>query len=182
MNTKKFLLLLLIVFSVHQIMIAAPPGDEGKTIFTARCAACHNVNKQVTGPALAGVAERRSIDWIINFVHSSQTMVGKGDATALEVYTKFNKIPMPDHKDLSEADIKNIVQYIKAETKTGMEKAAVVKPGKNHSAYLPMTIKGDYYFLLSYIAAVMILVGVLYFAVSVGTYKEKVNENMNIHF
>jgi mono/diheme cytochrome c family protein len=182
MKTKKSLLLLLIVFSVHQIMIAAPPGDEGKTIFTARCAACHNVNKQVTGPALAGVSERRSIDWIINFVHSSQTMVGKGDATALEVYTKFNKIPMPDHKDLSEADIKNIVQYIKAETKTGTEKAVVVKSGKQHPAYLPTTIKGDYYFLVSYLAAVMFLVGVLYFSVSVGTYKQKVNENINIQF
>jgi cytochrome c2 len=182
MKTKKFLVMLMMVFSVHQIVAAAPPGDEGKTIFTARCAACHNVNKQVTGPALAGVAERRSIDWIINFVHSSQTMVSKGDATALEVYTKFNKIPMPDHKDLSETDIKNIVQYIKTETKTGTEKVAVVKSGKQHPAYLPLTIKGDYYFLLSYLAAVMILAGVLYFAVSVGTYKEKVNENINIQF
>jgi cytochrome c2 len=180
MKTKKFLLMLMMVFSVHQIVTAAPPGDEGKKIFTARCAACHNVNKQVTGPALAGIAEKRSMDWIINFVHSSQTMVSKGDAAALEVYTKFNKIPMPDNKDLSETDIKNIVEYIKAETKTGSEKTAVVKSGKQHPAYLPLTIKSDYYFLLSFLAVVAVLMGVLYFAVSVGTYKEKVNKNMNM--
>lgn len=174
MKIKKFLLMLMMVFSVHQIVTAAPPGDEGKTIFTARCAACHNVNKQVTGPALAGIDEKRSIDWIINFVHSSQAMVSKGDTAALAVYNKFNKIPMPDHQDLSETDIKNIVQYIKAETKTGTEKTAVVKSGKQHPAYLPLTIKNDYYFLLGFLAVVAVLIGVLYFAVSVGTYKQKV--------
>ena len=30
-------------------------SKEGKTIFSTRCAGCHNVNKTLTGPALAGV-------------------------------------------------------------------------------------------------------------------------------
>jgi cytochrome c2 len=180
MKTKKLSVMLMTIFSFHQIILATPPGDEGKTIFTARCAACHNVNKQVTGPALAGIAEKRSINWIIDFVHSSQAMVSKGDTAALTVYNKFNKIPMPDHKDLSETDIKNIVQYIKAETKTGLEKSAVVKSGKQSPAYLPLTIKGNYDFLISFIAVVVILIGVLYFAVSVGTYTQQVNEKMDM--
>ena len=67
----------------------------------------------MTGPALAGVDQRRSIDWIINFVHSSQTVIKNGDAYAVALYQKFNKVQMPDHPDLSPGDIKNIVAYIK---------------------------------------------------------------------
>ena len=63
---------------------AAPPVEEGKTIFAARCASCHNVNKVLTGPALAGVHERRSIDWIVSFVKSSQAMVKSGDKDAID--------------------------------------------------------------------------------------------------
>src|SRR5215213_6546277 len=92
------------------VLHAAPPAEEGKTIFTSRCAGCHNVNKQVVGPALAGVNQRRSLDWIINFVHSSQTVIQKGDKDAVALFKQFNNIPMPDHKDLSEGQIKNLVE------------------------------------------------------------------------
>jgi cytochrome c2 len=55
-------LIVLISFLVIVIHAKADPIDPGKSIFTSRCAGCHNVNKQLTGPALAGVHERRSID------------------------------------------------------------------------------------------------------------------------
>src|SRR5688572_6757319 len=73
------------------------PPKDGKLIFNSRCAACHNVNQVLTGPALAGVHDRRSMDWIIKFVRSSQAMVKNGDKDAVAIYEKFNKIPMPDH-------------------------------------------------------------------------------------
>ena len=96
------LLLTLFVFST-------PPLDEGKALFTSRCASCHNVNKIVVGPALAGVSERRTEDWIIHFVHSSQSVIKGGDQKAIELYEKFNKVPMPDHLDLSAESIKDIL-------------------------------------------------------------------------
>jgi cytochrome c2 len=88
------LLLTLCVFSI-------PPVEEGKALFTTRCASCHNVNKVVVGPALAGVSERHTEDWIVHFVHSSQTLIKGGDKPAIDLYEKFNKVPMPDHTDLS---------------------------------------------------------------------------------
>ena len=33
-------------------------SQDGKALFQANCAACHAVNKQLTGPALAGVEDR----------------------------------------------------------------------------------------------------------------------------
>src|SRR5215216_341188 len=141
MKTKIFLLTLFIAFCFS--INAAPPSEDGKTIFTARCASCHNVNKQLTGPALAGVYDRRSIDWIIKFVHSSQTVVKGGDQYAVALFEKFNKIPMPDHADLTDDNIKSIVEYVKSESKTGIEKAPFAKPGKLRPAYLPLSISKD---------------------------------------
>ena len=102
--------------------IAAPPAEEGKAIFTSRCTGCHNVNKMVVGPALAGVDQRRPIDWIVNFVHSSQKVVKSGDPYAVSLFNKFNKIQMPDHPDLTSDNIKSIVEYIKVEAKASAEK------------------------------------------------------------
>jgi mono/diheme cytochrome c family protein len=104
------------------IVMAAPP-DEGKKIFTTRCAACHTINKQLVGPALGGVDTRHDINWIISFVKSSQIMINKGDKDAVVLFTKFNRVPMPNHPDLTDNNIKDIIAYIKAET----QKAVVTK-------------------------------------------------------
>lgn len=172
MKTKQYLIAILLLASFKFTAKANPPADEGKTIFISRCAACHNVNKQLTGPALAGLSERRSIDWIINFVRSSQAMVVKGDTAAVSLFNKYNKTAMPDHTDLSETDIKSIVEYIKKETKTDpVNKTPFEIPGKRRPTYKPVDITRDYEFLLSYLGGVFLLMGVLYFAVSVNSYK-----------
>lgn len=105
--------------------IAAPPSEEGKAIFTSRCTGCHNVHKMVVGPALAGVDQRRPIEWIINFVHSSQKVVKSGDPYAVALFNKFNKIQMPDHPDLTADNIKSIVEYIKVEASATSQKPTV---------------------------------------------------------
>ncbi len=168
MQTKFFLLgfLMLSVFSLK----AAPPVEEGKQIFTSRCAACHNINKVLTGPALAGVHDRRSEDWIISFVKSSQTMVKSGDKDALAVFEKFNRIPMPDHSDLSDESIKNVIEYIKAEGKTAAaETAPFARPSEKKSTYLPLTTK-DYAYFIVLLGAIFLLIGSLWFAVKVKEY------------
>ena len=143
------------------ISFGNPPLDEGKTIFTSRCAGCHNVNKTLTGPALAGVDQRRSLEWIISFVHSSQSLIKKGDRDAVALFEQFNKIPMPDHADLSADNIKSIVEYIKSEaTSTTVEAAPFSKPAKLHPAYSPQSLY-TYFFFITFIALVLVLIAVL---------------------
>jgi cytochrome c551/c552 len=171
MKTKAILFSLsfLVIFSAS----ATPPAETGRLIFTARCAGCHNVNKQLVGPALAGVLERHSIDWIVNFVHSSQTVIKSGDKTAVALFEKFNKIQMPDHRDISEADIHSIMDYIKAETKVGGgDVAPFAKPGKLHPAYLPLSIT-NYTFFISYVSVVLLLAGGLVALVNVQELQRK---------
>jgi cytochrome c551/c552 len=160
-----------ILFSLSLFLIlsaaATPPAETGRLIFTSRCAGCHNVNKILTGPALAKVYERHTIDWIVNFVHSSQTVIKGGDKTAVALFEKFNKIQMPDHKDLSADDIKSVVEYIKMEEKSGGTDAApFARPGKLRPAYLPIAIT-NYKFFVTYVAVVLMLVGALVALVNV---------------
>ena len=166
----KWLLILLgiLIIGIDKVSAYNPPLEKGKEIFSLRCAACHNVNKQLTGPALAGVDERRSMSWIVSFIRSSQSLVKSGDKDAITVFEKFNKIPMPDHADLTEENIKDIIAYIKSEAKPEVAiTAPFAKPGKLQPKYLPLSIKKDYGFFISYGAVVGLLIAVLLFAVHV---------------
>jgi mono/diheme cytochrome c family protein len=154
-----------------------PPVKDGKAIFTTRCAACHNVNKVLTGPALAGIDERRSIDWIINFVHSSQAMVKKGDKEAIAVYEKFNKIPMPDHPDLTDENIKSIVEYIKSESKpAGTDKAPFSKPSVKKANHLPISFTKNFWPLMGVLASILLLIATLLFAAKVSSMKREMEK------
>lgn len=166
---NKFFITILFLFPLTAL--ANPPVEEGKSIFLSRCAACHNVNKQLTGPALAGIHERRSIEWIVNFVSSSQSMIRGGDKDAIAVFEKFNKVPMPDHSDLTEENIKNIVEYIKAESKPVVEETPVRKPPVKEFGYLPLSLKNDWLFFAVFLLAVFFLVSALTYAVKVRNLK-----------
>ena len=169
----KFPLLFLSILSAITIF-AVPPVEEGKSIFISRCAACHNINKTLTGPALAGVDQRRSIDWIINFVHSSQTMVKNGDKDAVALFNQFNHIPMPDHNDLTDEQIKSVVDYIKTETKpVEEEKAPFAKPSRLRPNYTPLTSK-NYGFFIAFLSVITLLIGTLLFAIRVKEYERMV--------
>ena len=170
---KAKIVLLVFFFIASTVAIAAPPAEEGKAIFAARCASCHNVNKTLTGPALAGLDERRSMDWIVKFIQSSQTLVKNGDKDAIALFEKFNKIPMPDHSDLSADKIANIVDYIKAESKIEEAKAPFAKPSKLRPAYTPLSISNDYAFFIGFLAIVGLLIAVLLFAVQLKQYDRK---------
>jgi cytochrome c551/c552 len=154
---------------------AHPPAEEGKTIFASRCASCHNVNKILTGPALAGVHERHTLDWIVNFVRSSQSVIKSGDKEAVALFEKFNKIPMPDHPDLGKDDVQNIIEFIKEESKNaGVDKAPFSKPLKMKPMYKPISID-DYGFFIAYLAVVAILILALLFAVQLKQYEREMH-------
>jgi mono/diheme cytochrome c family protein len=169
MKTKSLLLLLLMA-GIAGGVVYADPVEAGKTIFSTRCAACHNINKVIIGPALAGVDQRHPIEWIVSFVHGSQSMVKAGDKDAVALFEKFNKVPMPDHPDLKEEDIKGIVAYIKSESKSAETTAApFAKPGKRRADNRPLS-KDDAYFFLVYLGTVAMLIRALVYAVQIKTY------------
>lgn len=88
-------------------------AQDGKALFQANCASCHNPLKDATGPALKGMDERvPSKEWLYKWVHNSAAVIASGDKYANEIYTKWNKTAMTSFPNLTEAEIDAIVVYV----------------------------------------------------------------------
>lgn len=162
---RKKIMISILTLLLTRYVYSIPPVNEGKMMFTTRCASCHNVNSVIVGPALAGVADRHTEDWIVHFVHSSQTLIKGGDLTAIALYEKFNKATMPDHPDLSPENIQRILAYIKSEAKASVA-ASSFRPDKIHPHYTPISIT-DYTFFAVYLGLVFLMAGSLFALVKV---------------
>ncbi|RFS26589.1 cytochrome c [Chitinophaga silvatica] len=173
MNSKITLLLLLVFTQVY--CFAANP-EEGKKLFQARCASCHNVNKKLTGPALKGVEERHSETWIINFVKSSQKMIKAGDRDALEVFNQNNQVVMPDHPDLTDDMIRDILDYVKEEaSKAPADEAPFARPTEKEPNLMPLTIY-NFPFMVAYLLLVAIMIILLIFLVNLKSYEKHMQD------
>ncbi len=100
------------------------PGDEasitaGEELFNSNCKVCHSVHTQVIGPALKNVYERRSVDWILNYVPNAQAVIDSGDEYAVNLFKQFNGVLMTPFPNLKEDQILDILAYIQAETIKG---------------------------------------------------------------
>jgi heme/copper-type cytochrome/quinol oxidase subunit 2 len=85
----------------------------------------------VIGPALKGVYDRRSEEWIIKFVHNSQAVIKSGDEYAVKLYNEYNQTVMTAFPQLKDDQIRSIIAYIKeAET----AKAAAAAPAAGGGA------------------------------------------------
>ena len=89
-------------------------AESGQQIYQSNCVACHTIGGgRLVGPDLAGVHTKRTQIWLEKFVKSSQSMVKGGDADAIAVFEKYNKIVMPD-STISDDQIKAVLGYIKS--------------------------------------------------------------------
>ena len=101
--------------------------NQGEVTFKQICAACHTVGKgRLVGPDLMNIHQRRTDDWLLRFIKSSQTVIKGGDAYADSLFKAYNQVMMPDQTALSEAQMKEVLAYIQA---TSTEGAASVSPG-----------------------------------------------------
>lgn len=72
------------------------------------------VNKDMTGPALRGVESR----WpdkkkLYAFIRNSEAII-KTDAYAHNLWLQYNQTMMNKHPDLSDAQIQQVLDYIKS--------------------------------------------------------------------
>ena len=127
--SKRTLLGLLLTCGALVLFSSPASAQSGEELFKKTCAACHTIGEgNRVGPDLKGVTERRSEEWLIKFIKSSQTMINEGDPVAVKLFNEFNKTPMPDapHTD---AEIKEILAFIKGgATSSGAAMAVEATP------------------------------------------------------
>ena len=99
-------------FLVIPGIVLAQDADQGQETFQTMCSMCHTIGGgRLLGPDLQGIAERRSEQWIIDFVQQSQDLVQSGDADAVAVFEEYSGFPMPDQA-LSDDEVREILAHI----------------------------------------------------------------------
>lgn len=117
--------------------------SQGRSLFRDNCQVCHQVHQQLVGPALANVAERRPIPWLISFIHNSQQLIQSGDEYAVEIYNRFNKTVMPSF-DFTDEEILSILAYIEQESQAAPAAATTAETQPQTTTAPSTGIPGDY--------------------------------------
>lgn len=104
-------------------------AQDGKALFKANCAACHNIAKDATGPALKDVESRwPSKQLLVTWIKNWNKAVATGDAYAVKIKEWNPGVAMSVFENLSDKDVDAILAYIKTET-DALNSAPTTVPG-----------------------------------------------------
>ena len=91
----------------------ATAAPDGKALFTANCASCHNPVKEATGPALQNIDKTfPNKQWGYNWIHNPAGMIASGDKDAKTIAAKYAPTVMTSFPALSTDDIDSILKYV----------------------------------------------------------------------
>lgn len=119
---KKWIFLLSLSFA---FLCGAQPSEipddslrilHGQRLYQNHCSRCHEVGKQKLGPSLAGVVDRRSVPWLIDFIQNSQSVINSGDPYALHLFRQYSGMVMPAFDQLTDSSTLSILAYLKKES------------------------------------------------------------------
>jgi cytochrome c2 len=91
-------------------------AQRGKSVFSSKgCTGCHTVGKgKAAGPDLLGVTERRTPEWLKQWLHAPESMFDS-DSTAKALLDAAKGTKMPN-MHLNDADIDALMNYLAQET------------------------------------------------------------------
>lgn len=84
---------------------------RGQAKFDAICVACHMVDQRMIGPAMKGVYERRSPEWVMNMILNPDGML-KEDPIAKALLKEYNNAIMLD-QNLTEEEARDVAEYLR---------------------------------------------------------------------
>ena len=91
--------------------IDAEMAAAGEAKFQAICTACHMAEQRMIGPALKGVYERRSPEWVMNMILNPDGML-KEDPIAKALLKEYNNAIMLN-QNLTEEEARNVAEYLR---------------------------------------------------------------------
>ena len=144
--------LIILLFSISS-SLSAQSIEEGEKLYKANCTACHQIDNKLIGPALRGVSDKYSEEWLIKWIKNSAEMIAAGDPDAIAIWEEYNKSPMTAFPYFSDDDVKNILAYIEQ----APEKQAVVAATSTDGGALVVEDQTSDYVILT-IAIVLLLV------------------------
>jgi mono/diheme cytochrome c family protein len=85
--------------------------ESGKQKFESICVACHMIDKRMIGPALKGVYERRSPEWVMNMILNPDGML-KEDPIAKALLKEYNNAIMLN-QNLTEEEARDVAEFLR---------------------------------------------------------------------
>ncbi|WP_104735808.1 c-type cytochrome [Hanstruepera ponticola] len=130
---KNILRLSLIILLAFSTSLSAQEGDpaKGKSLFNANCAACHKLDKKMTGPALRKVEQRLSEEqgldreWLAAWIRNSSAVIKSGDVYANKIYDEYGGAAMTAMPQLTDEDISHILAYTAEDIPEPVEKKII---------------------------------------------------------
>lgn len=86
-------------------------AESGEMITGVKCASCHKLSdEKLVGPGWKGVTERRTPEWIMNFITDPDPMIDKDPAVQAQYEICLVRMP---NQGLSEEDSRNILEFMR---------------------------------------------------------------------
>ena len=86
-------------------------ANSGEKLFNQLCTSCHMINEDYIGPAMSGILDRRSPEWIMNMILNPIQML-KEDPIAIELLEEYDFEYMYN-QNLLEEEVREILEYFR---------------------------------------------------------------------
>lgn len=88
-----------------------PMADKGKVVYEVKCASCHKLNdERLVGPGWAGVTERNTPEWIMNFVTNVDEMLTLDPKAQAQLELCLVRMP---NQNLSDDDARSLLEFMR---------------------------------------------------------------------
>ena len=93
------------------------PDEEqaqiGKALFNVNCAACHALNRDMTGPKLGNIYEKKYPyeNYLFDFITKQDSLLKANDPYAIKLRNEWNTTPFIHQFNLSNKEIKSLLIY-----------------------------------------------------------------------
>jgi mono/diheme cytochrome c family protein len=100
----------------HQKVELTHPLDQGmiaagQNTYNVKCGSCHKLtDEKLVGPGWKGVTDRRTPEWIMNFITNTDEMLEKD--TAAQHLLEICLVKMP-YQNLSEQDARSVLEFMR---------------------------------------------------------------------
>jgi protein SCO1/2 len=75
------------------------------------------------GPDLLGVTEKRDPAWLARWLKEPDQMLAEKDSIALELFARYNKLPMPN-LGLNDVDVAALIDYMASASRDASAKSS----------------------------------------------------------
>jgi mono/diheme cytochrome c family protein len=89
----------------------APMAAEGEKVYSVKCSSCHKLTEErLVGPGWKGVTQRRTPEWIMNFITNPDPMITKDPVVQAQLELCLVRMP---NQNLNDAEARSLLEYMR---------------------------------------------------------------------